>query len=134
MITGKRPALGIIVWPRSAPLPDGDFQQRRTSRIWRNVDQICVTELPATIELPPGKVIIHCQNMEHLLQQLVQLAKTLDNDYETLQRLIEPPPARRPVGSEMALAPVNSARRYRMKSIRNSISNACWALSQLPSC
>jgi hypothetical protein len=47
--------------------------------------------------------------MEHLLQQLVQRAKTLDNDYETLQRLIEPPPARRPVGSEMALAPVNSA-------------------------
>jgi len=44
-----------------------------------------------------------------LLQQLVQRAKTLDNDYETLQRLIEPPPARRPVGSEMALAPVNSA-------------------------
>jgi len=39
----------------------------------------------------------------------VQRAKTLDNDYETLQRLIEPPPARRPVGSEMALAPVNSA-------------------------
>jgi hypothetical protein len=44
-----------------------------------------------------------------LLQQLVQRAKTLDNDYETLQRLIEPPPARRPVGSEMALAPINSA-------------------------
>jgi hypothetical protein len=39
----------------------------------------------------------------------VQRAKTLDNDYETLQRLIEPPPVRRPVGSEMALAPVNSA-------------------------
>ena len=65
-----------------------------TGELRRNLDQICVTELPATIELPPGKVIIHCQNMEHPLQQLVQRAKTLDNDYETLQRLIEPPPAR----------------------------------------
>jgi hypothetical protein len=54
--------------------------------------------LPATIELPPGKVIIHCQNMEHLLQQLVQLAKTLDNDYETLQRRVEPAPLRHPAG------------------------------------
>ena len=106
---------------------------RVTAELRRNLDQICVTELTATIKLHPPRSFIHCQNMEHPLQQLVQRAKTLDNDYETLQRLIEPPPARRPVGSEMALAPVNSARRYRMKSIRNSISNACWALSQLPS-
>ena len=80
-----------------------------TAELRRNLDQICVTELPATIELLPSKVITRRQNKEHLLQQLVQLAKTLDNDYETLQRLIEPPPARRPVGSEVALAPVNSA-------------------------
>jgi len=67
----------------------------------KTLDQISVRELPATIELLPGKVIIHCQNMEHLLQQLVQLAKTLDNDYETLQQRIEvAPAARRPVGTE----------------------------------
>jgi hypothetical protein len=64
----------------------------------RYLDPICVTELPATIELLPGKVIIHCKNMEHLLQQLVQLAKTLDNDCETLQRRVEPAPLRRPAG------------------------------------
>ena len=80
----------------------------------RSLDRIRVTELLASIDLLPGQVIIHCQNMEHLLQQLVQLAKTLDNDYETLQS--------------------TRRRRNRMKSIRNSISNACWALSQLPSC
>jgi hypothetical protein len=40
--------------------------------------------------------------MAHLLEQLVQLAKTIDNDYETLERLIEPVPARRPVRSELA--------------------------------
>src|SRR6516165_6595768 len=82
---------------------------RVTAELRRNLDQICVTELTATIKLHPPRSFIHCQNMEHPLQQLVQRAKTLDNDYETLQRLIEPPPARRPVGSEMALAPVNSA-------------------------
>ena len=46
----------------------------------RSLDRIRVTELLASIDLLPGQVIIHCQNMEHLLQQLVQLAKTLDND------------------------------------------------------
>jgi hypothetical protein len=79
----------------------------------KTLDQICVAELPATIEILPEKVTSHnplpLYYMEHLLEQLVQLAKALDNDSETLQRLIEPPPARRPVGCEMALAPVNSA-------------------------
>ena len=50
---------------------------------------LCVPDLPATIELQPGKVAIQCRNMEHLLEQLVQLAKVLDNDYETLQHQIE---------------------------------------------
>jgi hypothetical protein len=78
-----------------------------TGEFWKTLDQMGVPELPATIELLPGKVIIQCQNMEHLLQQLVQLAKTLDNDYETLQRLIEPAPARRPPGLETASTPLN---------------------------
>jgi hypothetical protein len=77
-----------------------------TGEVGKSLDQIRVPELPATIELLPGKVTIYCQNMEHLLQQLVQLAKTLDNDYETLQQLIERAPARRPVGSETASTPV----------------------------
>ena len=68
----------------------------------KTLDQICVAELPATMERLPGMVTIHCRNMEYLLEQRVQLAQALDNDSETLQRLIEPPPARRPVGSEMA--------------------------------
>ena len=75
-----------------------------TAELRRNLDQICVTELPATIKLLPGKVIIHCQNMEHLLQQLVQLAKNLDNHYETLRRRVQPAPLRRPAGLETAAA------------------------------
>jgi hypothetical protein len=42
--------------------------------------------------------------MEHLLQPLVQLAKTLDNDYEALQRRVEPAPLRRPAGLETVAA------------------------------
>ena len=45
---------------------------------------------------------------------------------------------RRPLGGLSApkwlWLPSTRRRRNRMKSIRNSISNACWALSQLPSC
>jgi hypothetical protein len=66
------------------------------------LDQICISELPATIEVLPGTVTIRCRNMAHLLEQLVQLAKAIDNDYDTLQRLIETMPARRPVCSEVA--------------------------------
>jgi hypothetical protein len=78
-----------------------------TEELRKTLDRISVTELPATIELLPGKVVIHCQNMEHLLQQLVQLAKTLDNDSENLQRRVEPAPPRRAAGSEPAATPVN---------------------------
>jgi hypothetical protein len=73
-----------------------------TGEFCKTLDQMSVPELPATIELLPGTVTIRCRNMAHLLEQLVQLAKALDNDYETLQRLIEPVPARRPVRSELA--------------------------------
>jgi hypothetical protein len=38
--------------------------------------------------------------MEHRLEQLVQFAKVLDNDYETLQHQIEQAIPRRPVASE----------------------------------
>jgi hypothetical protein len=39
--------------------------------------------LPSTILLSPGSVVICCRDMADLLQQLVQLAKAIDND--TLQ-------------------------------------------------
>ena len=45
---------------------------------------------------------IQCRNMEHLLEQLVQLAKVLDNDYETMRHHIEQAIPRRPVASEKA--------------------------------
>src|SRR5215467_5621659 len=66
---------------RSVVAVAGEFQ--------KSLDSICVLDLPATIELQPGKVSIQCRNMEHLLEQLVQLAKVLDNDYETMRHHIE---------------------------------------------
>lgn len=70
----------------------GEFQKK--------LDRICVPDLPATIELQPGKVSIQCRNMEDLLEQLVLLAKVLDNDYDTMRHHIEQPIPRRPVASE----------------------------------
>jgi hypothetical protein len=72
----------------------GEFQ--------KSLHGICVPDLPATIELQPGKVSIQCRNMEHLLEQLVQLAKVLDNDYETMRHHIEQAIPRRPVASAKA--------------------------------
>jgi len=79
---------------RSVVALAGEFQ--------KTLDSLCVPALLATIELLPGKVTIQCRNMEHLLEQLVQLAKALDNDYETLRHHIEQPIPRRPAASEQA--------------------------------
>ena len=57
--------------------------------------------LPGTIQLTPGLLIIHCNDMEDLLRQLVLLAKTADIDYESLRALIEAPIPRRSPVSEV---------------------------------
>jgi hypothetical protein len=86
--------------PRRSLVPvSGDLRQ--------TLDRMSIASLPATIELLPGKLTIHCRNGEHLLEHLVQLAKALDNDYETLQRLIDAAPRERPVGSQTPSAPAN---------------------------
>lgn len=63
----------------------GGGQSQGFHHFWNAVNPAGIEihgEPPATLEQLPGKVIINCQNMEHLLQ----LAKTLDNDYETVHR------------------------------------------------
>jgi hypothetical protein len=40
--------------------------------------------------------------MEHLVEQLVLVAKALDTDYQALQQQIESMPTRKPVGRERA--------------------------------
>ena len=66
--------------------------------------------LPSTILLSPGSVVIRCRDMADLLQQLVQLAKAVDNDYDTLQACIKGPIPRRPVVSATASASVRIAK------------------------
>jgi hypothetical protein len=63
-----------------------------------------VASLPATVLLGPGSVVIRCRDMADLLQQLVQIAKAIDNDYDTLRACVEGPIPRRPVGSATTAA------------------------------
>jgi hypothetical protein len=69
-----------------------------------------VASLPSTVLLGPGSVVIRCRDMADLLQQLVQLAKAIDNDYDTLQACIEGPIPRRPAVSATSSAPVRIAK------------------------
>jgi hypothetical protein len=64
-----------------------------------------VASLPATVLLGPVSVVIRCRDMADLLQQLVQIAKAIDNDYDTIRACVEEPIPRRPVGSATTAAP-----------------------------
>jgi hypothetical protein len=68
----------------------------------KQIDQIAITGLPDTIQFAPGSLSICCRNMEHLVEQLVLVAKALDTDYQVLQQQIESMPTRKPVGRERA--------------------------------
>lgn len=105
-----------------------------TAELRRNLDQICVTELTATIKLHPPRSLstariwsIPCSNWFNAPKH-----------WTTITKLCSGSSNRRPLGGLSApkwlWLPSTRRRRNRMKSIRNSISNACWALSQLPSC
>jgi hypothetical protein len=88
----------------SCPQPRRHSVVPLSTALQKKLQDLTVASLPSTIRLLPGAVVIHCQGMEHLLEQLVLLAKTLDNDYETLQKRIEEIAVRRPVGSATATA------------------------------
>jgi hypothetical protein len=47
--------------------------------------------LPATIQLSPGLLAIHCADMQDLLHQLALLAQAADQNYEDLRIRIEMP-------------------------------------------
>ena len=57
------------------------------------IEESAITGLPDTIQLAPGSLLIRCRNMEHLVEQLVLIAKALDNDYEDMQVQVESAPA-----------------------------------------
>jgi hypothetical protein len=69
----------------------------------QQIDRIVIAGLPDTIELAPGSLTIHCRDMEHLVQQLVLVAKALDTNYEAMQLRVERAPARKPADRECAI-------------------------------
>ncbi len=79
---------------RSLVSIDGALQQQ--------IDHIAIAGLPDTIQFTPGCLTIRCRDMEHLMKQLVLVAKALDTDYEALQLRIESAPSRKPVDREHA--------------------------------
>ena len=81
-----------------------------TETLRQQLEVITAVGLPTTIQLAPGCVTIHCQDMPDLLQQLVQLAKALDNDYAAIQRSIAGEIPHRPVASEAAPVPARTAK------------------------
>jgi hypothetical protein len=62
--------------------------------------------LPNSISLTPGRVTIECHSMEHLLEQLVLLAKALDDNFEALRVRVEVP--RRPGSAEPGSTAINA--------------------------
>jgi hypothetical protein len=70
---------------------------QRSYPVQRSPDH--AARLSSAIRLAPGCITIHCQDMPDLLQQLVQFAKALDNDYAAIQTCIEGQIPRRPVDS-----------------------------------
>lgn len=52
----------------------------------QQIDRIPIAGLPDTIELAANRLTIHCRNMQHLVEQLVLVAKALDTDYETMRQ------------------------------------------------
>jgi hypothetical protein len=55
----------------------------------QQIDQVTIAGLPDTIQFAPGHLYIWCLNMEHLVEQLVLLARALDSDYEEMQLRVE---------------------------------------------
>jgi hypothetical protein len=72
------------------------------ARLRSQIDQLAAGGLPDTIQFGPGCLIIRCCSMEHLVEQLVLVAKALDTDYETIRIGVESTSARKPAEREHA--------------------------------
>jgi hypothetical protein len=68
-----------------------------TPALRKQVETVASIGLPATIRFEPGRLTIACRDMEHLVEQLVLVAKSLDSDYERLQSMVELPARKKPL-------------------------------------
>ena len=56
---------------------------------------MAIAGLPDSIRFEPGRLTITC-DLEHLVEQLVLVARSLDTDYETLKQRIDQPTRKQP--------------------------------------
>jgi hypothetical protein len=102
--------------------PHWHWERERRSRIRERIDQLrpanrksivpvtpdlrermealAIGGLPESIRFDPGRLTITCRDLEHLVEQLVLVARSLDSDYATLKQRIEQP-ARKQPGSDL---------------------------------
>ena len=71
-----------------------------TAALLQQVEALPLTGLPDTIRLEPGRLVIACRDIDHLLEQLVLVAKALDTDYDRMKQRLEQPPRKQP-GSDV---------------------------------
>ena len=57
---------------------------------------MAIAGLPDSIRFEPGRLTITCRDLEHLVEQLVLVARSLDTDYETLKQRIDQPARKQP--------------------------------------
>jgi hypothetical protein len=55
----------------------------------QQIHQTAIIGLPETIQFAPGCLSICCQSMEHLVEQLVLVAQSLDSNYEGMRLRVE---------------------------------------------
>jgi len=67
--------------------------RRRSLKVALSADQRCAMahELPSSIRLSPGELTIKALRLEDLLESLALFARVLENDFDTVQTLIESP-------------------------------------------
>jgi len=71
-----------------------------TRDLQKRMEALAIGGLPESIRFDPGCLTITCRDLEHLVEQLVLVARSLDSDYATLKQRIEQP-ARKQPGSDL---------------------------------
>lgn len=70
-----------------------DFVARRVPVKLAEVRERTLAELPPTIRLERGRLIMRFQDSQDFLQQIYTLARVAGHDFEALMLLLDPPPA-----------------------------------------
>jgi hypothetical protein len=89
------------------PAP-GKSQVPLTQELREQIEKMPIAGLPETIRFEPGRLVIVCRDIEHLLEQLVLVARSLDSAFDLLKEQIEQPIRKQP-GADLARCSDSSA-------------------------